>query len=485
MRLIKKKNLLILSFVLPIFLVSLFSCNKKSDFTNVIYFWHNGWAQSLDKELERKIDEFQKIIKENEGVDVVIQHSQNGNYDELPDRVLKGFATGASPTITIAYPDHVADYLSHENSYTQYVYNLEPLMNDSEIGYGKNSYLGDEYDQNDIVDAFFYESKSYIKEGVYSIPFMKSTEVLVYNKDIVEDKLIPTYYPEVLNAHEYMENLTWDQFIDMLRIVKEDIDKTSDKILGDNLEVPLICDSDENLFITKMYQNDIPFVSIKDGQGSIDFNNDKAKAVVKRLKEYYDDGLLLTKSTNNNIYSSNSFKEMKCLFTIGSSGGAGYNDPGVSNFNCEVVKVPYENEPLYVTQGPTLTLLKSVGVSDEVNDFRKEYGWKFIKYITNTTNDLDFCLYGSEGYIPVRESSYKTDLFQRYLNDDPEDQTLIQKNANVVINDINGSYFYTPAFKGSSNARTMAGSILTQVFLNKKTIDEAFKDAENEAKLGL
>lgn len=154
---------------------------------------------------------------------------------------------------------------------------------------------------------------------------MKSSEVLMYNKDIVENKLLKAYDPSITNYHEYMANLSWEQFIDLLRFVKQDMD-SGEGAYGKNLEVPLIYDSDENLYISKSMQNNIPFISIKDGKGSLDFNNDEAKTMVNTLKGYYDEGLFRTKGSNNNEYGSNYFTTSKCLFTIGSSGGAGYND---------------------------------------------------------------------------------------------------------------------------------------------------------------
>ncbi len=481
MRLTKKLN--IVKFLsLPMFLVSLFSCNSnKSVDKTKIYFWHT-FGQNVVEELSNKVEDFEKLIKENEGIDISIELTYQGSYDDMLNQVNKGLAIGNTPTICVAYPDHVADYLSHESFDEEYVYNLENLMHDSKIGYGMNSYLGDDKDETDIVNAFFAESKAYLKEGIYSIPFMKSSEVLMYNKDIVDTKLLKAYDSTISNYDEYMANLTWDQFVDLLRFVKEDMNNGG-KICGNNLEVPLIYDSDENLYISKSMQNNIPFISIKDGKGSLDFDNDEAKEMVKTLKGYYDEGLLKTKGSNNNEYGSYSFTEGRCLFAVGSSGGAGYNDPGEASFKVGVVKVPYDNNnPLYVSQGPTLTLLKSKGVSDEVNEFRKEYAWKFVKYITNTENNADMCYLGSEGYIPIRNSSYTSGYYKEYLEDA---DTFLAKTSKVVVEDINGRYLSTPAFKGSSAARDQVGAILANVFLDKYDVDKAFSEAKQLASLSM
>lgn len=476
----KKRFLSLISLLL--LSSSLVGCgsNDETTDTNVIYFWHT-FGQTLQETVQKKIDSFEALVKENEGVDVEIKMSYVGSYDDILNLTKKGFAVGNVPTIAVCYPDHVAEYLKLESFDEEYVYNLENLFDDPEIGYGKNSYLDDSLDESDFVDAFFSESSAYLKEGTYSLPFLKSSEILMYNKDIVDEVLLPNYSKDIGNYDSYMANLTWDQFVDLLRFVKEDMDSNKNTY-GEYLDVPLIYDSDENLYISRSYQNDIPFISIKDGEGSIDFNNDEAKAMVKELKGLYDEGLFITKGTNENTYGSYKFTAGETLFTIGSSGGAGYNDPGAASFNVGVVKVPYDNDnPLYVSQGPCLTMLRSNGVSDEVNEFRKEYGWKFLKYLTNTKNNVDVAYLGSQGYIPVRESCYEYDYYKEYLNDPDED--FLSRAANVVVNDINGSYLTTPAFRGSSAARDNVGSILTNVFIGKWDVDTAFDTAYNQTVL--
>ena len=475
-----KKSLLAL--ILTTFLsIGLGSCSKtnSNETSNKIYFWHT-FGQNLQDQLNKEIKTFEKLVKDNEGVDVDVELSYIGNYDEILDQIKKGFAVGNTPTIAVAYPDHVSEYLKYESFDEEYVYNLDKLFTDSTIGYGTNSYLDDSLDQSDYVDAFFEEGTNYAKEGTYSLPFLKSTEVLMYNKDIVDNVLLKNFDSNIVNTDEFMRNLTWDKFIELLRFVKQDMD-AGNETYGSNLEVPLIYDSDENLFISKSYQNEIPFISINNGEGSIDFVNDEAKNMVKELKGYYDEGLLLTKGTNNNEYGSNKFTVGETLFTIGSSGGAGYNDPGTASFNVGVVKVPYSNNnPLYVCQGPTLTLLRSNGVSDEVNEFRKEYGWKFLKYISNTENNVDAAYLGSEGYIPVRKSCYEFDYYKEYLENDED---FLSRAANCVVNEVDGKYLTTPAFRGSSAARDFAGAIIANVFLDKMTIDDAFDYAYSEVML--
>ena len=66
----KNWNKMKLFLSMPLFLVSLFSCNQKNEeSSNTIYFWHT-FGQNLQDEIKSKINEFKKIIKDEEGVDV-------------------------------------------------------------------------------------------------------------------------------------------------------------------------------------------------------------------------------------------------------------------------------------------------------------------------------------------------------------------------------------------------------------------------------
>ena len=57
----------------------------------------------------------------------------------------------------------------------------------------------------------------------------------------------------------------------------------------------------------------------------------------------------------------------------------------------------------------------------------------------------------------------------------------MSKCANTVVNEINGNYFNYPVFKGSDEARDAVEGIVTNVLLNKQTIDQAFATAYEKA----
>ncbi len=458
----------------------------KPSATSVSFSFWTTFGQANGEAVSKMAENFSKIVKEKEGVDVSISIEYQGGYDDIESKITKGFSAANTPTMAIAYPDHVANYLSNNDG--SFVYNIDDYINDPNIGFGKQNYLGDTssngktaYDADDFVTTFLDEGKHFAKEGTYTLPLMKSSEVMFYNKTAVYSAM-KIYKPEMLSndaIDEYIANMSWDELLELAEVAKNN----KDKVLG-TMETPIWYDSDSNFMISKMYQNKIGYSSVgSDGKGKIDFetgeNRTKTEALVTELKKNYDDGLLTTKGVEG-TYGSDAFKSGKVIFEIGSSGGTGYNSPEGGAIDVGIVKVPASNNnPLYVSQGPTLTFLKSSAYSNEENDAKMYYAWQFAKYLTNPDVNVYLCVYGSEGYLPVRYSAYETANYLDFM----ENGEIYAQSAEVLIDDIDGHYLNSEVFVGSAQLRDQVGGVLTQILKGTKTnVSEAIDDAISNTK---
>ena len=457
-----------------------------------ITFWHT-FGQSIVETLTEKIQEFHDLVLENENVNVTIELSYSGSYDDILTKINNGFSAGNIPTIAVAYPDHVADYLSRETYDGQYVVNLEPYINNEEYGFNTQPYLGDEEGLDDFIESYYEEGTAYAKEGVFSLPLMKSSEVMFYNENIISLALTgnsrftgykptPDFVPTEENIRNYMENLTWDEFMNFCQFINN-----NKSYFANTIEYPAYYDSDGNLFITKMYQNNIPYASVdENGSGVIEFESGTARTQAEQLiadiNAEHEAGLFTTKGVEG-TYGSNNFTEVKSVFSIGSSGGTGYTVPTSGTFNVRAVKVPYDNDnPIYVSQGPTLCIMNNPRYSQEENSLRQEYAWRFIKYLTNAEVNVELCIRGSNGYVPVRYSAYESEDFTSFLLGGD----IYAETASVILDDIRNEFIVTPVFKGSAELREQGGSIITSVFTDQKTnITQAFDDAINETKIAM
>lgn len=467
--------------------LSLASCGKPTDSGTTsaggtqgkinVYFWTTTGAQ-LEEQIESYATQFEKYIKQYEGVDVDIIIQNQGGYDEIKSQITTGLGSNIIPTIAVAYPDHVASYLADKPGS---VVNLADYINSDTLGFKKDpiTELNDTYDETDFIQKYYEEGTIYQEEGVYSLPFLKSSEVMIVNSDLVEKR---TFGSEVNNGREvtstYLSNMTWDDLMALCKYVVENKDEFP------NVKWPLYIDSDSNFFITQAMQRGLPYLGNGDtAEEKLLFNNKDTKAMVQEFYDLFDQGYFMTKGNNNSEYGSNYFTKEETLITIGSSGGAGYNDLVNSVNGVGVYKVPAANDnPVYVSQGLTLCMFHNPANADD--NLRIEYGWRFLKYILSP-NANTILSFASQGYVPVRTSAVTSPSYQAYINPEYEDdETLLTKTSRVVINDINGAYYNLPLFKGSDAARTQVEGIVSsfvRIQSGGLTLDDAFQNAYEAA----
>lgn len=357
--------------------------------------------------------------------------------------------------------------------------NLQDFIDSDELGFGKESWEPSKEGISDFVSSWIDEGKHFTKEGMYCFPYLKSSEVMFYNLTVLR-RVMPLHDSSVVgddSIKEYMNNLSWDGFIDLCETIWKNKDQATSALV-----YPAFYDSDSNLFISQLMQSNIGFSSVKDGKGVIDFkegeNRTKAEALVSKLADAYNNHLLTTKGVTT-TYGSDSFKKGESIFSIGSSGGSGYNFS--TEFDIGVCKVPaLNNNPLYVSQGVSLAILNSPKYSKTENEFKTKYAWKLVKYLTGAENNATLCFKGSEGYMPVRESAYTTDIALDFLSN--PDYGTYGDTANVVRNDIADKYFSTACFPGSAVLREEVGNLITSA-LKGTDVSSAFDTAINNALL--
>ena len=115
------------------------------------------------------------------------------DYGKIYNDVITNIATDTTPNVCITYPDHIATYLTGEDT----VVPLDDLFADEKYGLGGSEVRFDSPTQAEIIPQFLSECA--INGHYYAIPYMRSTEACYVNKTYVE-KLGYTL-PEVL---------TWD-----------------------------------------------------------------------------------------------------------------------------------------------------------------------------------------------------------------------------------------------------------------------------------
>lgn len=434
-----KSKILMLATMIGGAAVALTACPTPPSTTKVI-FWHTMGKSSIEI-LDGVIAQFEK---ENPGIKVT--HAAKGGYNELRTAVENAIAAGDVPTMAYCYPDHVANYLT-SNAVVRID---ETFLKDPELAFTAEEGL-----ESDFIEAYWQEGQCYDVEGMYSVPFSKSTEVMFYNKTAFQANgwEVPTTWAE-------METL-------MAKIKAKDPSKT-----------PLGYDSDSNLFITLCEQYGIPYTTnenITKGADHFLFNNTKAKEMVTRVKGWYTNGWFTSQGTSEDGgYTSTKFKNGELYMTVGSTGGTTYNYS--DNFEIGIAPIPGAEtdggNSHVIMQGPSITFLR------RCTPEQKAASWKFYKYLVNAENSANFAT--KTGYSPARTSSFECDTWNDFMNDTTITgaEDLVRRTVDFNKTLMN-KYFTSATFKGSSTARDEVGGIITTVCTGAKTLDEAFTDAYN------
>ena len=460
-----------------------------------IDLWHSN-GSTVENALKLYAEDF-NVIYPNVTVNII----KNGNnYDELRQNVINAIRGGQIPNIVQNYPDHVMEYINNEA-----LISLTPYIMHETFGY--NSAVESE-SFTDILLSYRQENSQYTTDGeYYSLPFNKSTEVMIYNKTMFD----------ILIADGVIDEMptTWQGLFavaDDLMLIKDDviddittkfnspsailsIHKDAEQIqaIKDNF-VPITYDSPANAFITLTRQWDGDYTAIDSQRnGLILFDNDGTRSMLSYFFDNRDTAFTLPGIWGIE-YASDAFKTGQTAVTFGSTGGARYNTPniidGESVFEFGVAPMPYNADMpesrTAIQQGTNMS------ITTAGNDQDKLASWLFLQYLTSNDVQLDFAL--KTGYSPVRKTCYDDPIYVLFRdgkdaagNDLAGEALMKSRAANAAA--LQSDYLYfDQAFIGSSNTRAAVEEAFERVILGavdgttkQEIIDNAIAAAKSDS----
>ena len=417
-----------------------------------INFYHTMGA-NLRAVLERYIVKFQKLYP-----NITVVNETIGSYDDVRDQIQTEIIGGRQPNLAYCYPDHVA--LFNQAGAVQSLNDFLPdgYYNDVTITRkdGTEVSLNLTTDEkNDFIKGYYDEGFKFDDGSkMYTLPFLKSTEVLYYNKT-------------VFNELGLSEPKTWDDLEHICEVLKENYPNC----------VPFGYDSEANWFITMCEQLGTPYTS-SSGEHFL-FDTPENRAFVEKFKTWKSKGYFTTQSLLEGKYTSTLFVKAKdggSFMSIGSSAGATNQRPaseeGKYPFEVGITSIPQVNpeKPKVISQGPSVCIFKKSNPQEVLAS------WLFIKYLT-TNPDFQAEFSDASGYVPVLNSVLENDIYKDYMQKAETNGTrYIQYYSATVCMQQEKAYYTSPAFVGSSKARDMVGSLMASVFAGTD-IDTAFKEA--------
>ena len=405
-----------------------------------ITFWHTMGADNkklLDEAIARFNEKYPNIT---------VEHQSCGDYDSLFDQVRTKLIAGKQPNMVFCYPEHVAAY-----NKAGAVLTLDSLINNQNVIAGSNEIMGFTQAQiDDFIPAFYEEGRMFGDGKMYSLPFMKATELLYYNKTVFDSL--------GLEAPE-----TWDDVEAIIQVLKEEYPNS----------IPLGYDYEGNMFITLAAQYGSEYTSATGDHYT--FVNDTNKAFIAKFAEWYQKGWMSTSALMGGYYTSDSFIKYddevgKMFMSIASSAGARYQRPEKVDdtypFEVGIVSIPQidPDNPKVISQGPSICIFEDENVQEVYAS------WLFLKFLTT---DLEFQAEYSEksGYVPVIQSVVETEQYQDLL-EKADGGEFINALAIKVSCEQYNAYFNTPAFSGSANAREQVGLLLQSVFAKYSLVND-------------
>ena len=423
-----------------------------------IVFWaKNDSNRNQVAVYQKAIDEFQALYP-----NVTVNMRLYTDYGRIYNDVITNISTNTTPNVCITYPDHIATYLTGANT----VMPLDELMADAKYGLGGSEVKFDAPKAEEIVPQFLSECG--IGGQTYAMPYMRSTEALYVNEDLVK-KL----------GFEVPEIPTWDFIWEVSEKAMEQDGDGTFTVNGQKVMIPFIYKSTDNMMISMLRQKGAPYST---ADGEIQIFNDTTKEL---LEEIHAHGKSRSFSTFGiSSYPGNFLNAGQCIFAIDSTAGATWmgseapmldiHKEQVVPFHTKVTVIPQfdPENPKMISQGPSMCVFKKENPQEVLAS------WLFMQYLL--TNEIQLGYAETEGYLPVTGTALSSDEYRDYLSrrgeDNREHYDIKIQASELLMNNI-GNTFVTPVFNGSASLRSAAGQLVENTVKGarrKQEMNDAF-----------
>lgn len=428
--------------------------------TYEITFWAKNDTNKTQVEIyDKAVADFQSLYP---NIHVTVRYYTD--YSRIYNDVITNISTNTTPNVCITYPDHIATYLTGENT----VVPLDDLFSDKEYGLGGSEVKFDAPSLNDIVPKFLDECT--ISGNYYAVPFMRSTEALYINKTYVERL-----------GYSIPDIVTWDWIWEVSDKAAEKDENGIYKLNGQNVMIPFIYKSTDNMMIQMLKQRNADYSTIT---GEVKIFNDDTFDILYTIADHVKQGAFSTFKISS--YPANFLNAGQCIFAIDSTAGAtwmGSNAPLADiaedmfvDFETVVRTVPqYDPEhQQMISQGPSICIFNKEDPQEVLAS------WLFTQFML--TNEVQIAYSSTEGYVPVTLKAQESQEYQNYLSREGEDNTTyydIKIKASKLLLDNIDNTFVTPVFNGSASVRDAAGQMIenvTKSIRRKQTVDSEYMD---------
>ncbi|MBR6558965.1 MAG: extracellular solute-binding protein [Clostridia bacterium] len=465
------KRFLSLTVLLLVLLPTLFACHGSRDKVSFVIpenfnesknYEITFWAKNDTNVTQTAI--YNKAITDFEALypNIKVNLRLYTDYGKIYNDVITNIATDTTPNVCITYPDHIATYMTGEDT----VVPLDGLFSHPEYGFGGTKLKYDGPTLEEMVPKFL--SECILGDEHYAIPYMRSTEACYVNKTYVE--ALGYTLPEIL---------TWDFVWEVSEAAMATDDNGNFIVNGQQVLIPFIYKSSDNMMIQYLKQSGGNY-STPDGE--VQIFNDHTKDFLYTISAHTKTKAFSTFKISG--YPANFLNAGQCIFAVDSTAGAtwmGSNAPLVDisedrivEFETVVMPIPQADpeNPRMISQGPSICIFNKEDSGEVLAS------WIFAQYLL--TNEVQISYSQTEGYAPVTLKAQNSPEYLDYLSREGEDNQLyydIKIKAVKLLMENTDNTFVTPVFNGSASLRDAAGQLIEEVTKStrrKKTVDEKF-----------
>ena len=402
------------------------------------------WAKNDTNKVQTAV--YTKAIEDFEEMypNVKINLRLYADYSRIFADVITNIATKTTPNVCITYPDHIATYMTGQDVVLQ----MDDWMQDRRYGLGGSEVRFDSPKQEEIVPEFLNECV--LDNHYYALPYMRSTEALYVNEDMVKQL-----------GYELPDIVTWDFVWEVSEKAMEKNEDGTFKINGQNVMIPFIYKSTDNMMITMLKQLDAPYST---DNGEVLIFNDTTKGLLEEIYTHAKSRAFSTFAISS--YPGNFLNAGQCIFAVDSTAGATWmgseapmmdiHEEQVVPFHIKVLPIPqfHPEEPKMISQGPSICIFNK----DDPQVVLAS--WLFTQYLISNTVQLGYA--ETEGYLPVTLKAQESAEYQDYLSrkGEDDDHYFVKIEASELLRRHTSDTFVTPVFNGSASLRSAAGQLI-------------------------
>ena len=417
------------------------------------------WAKNDTNKTQTNI--YEKAIRDFEALypNIHVNMRLYTDYGKIYNDVITNIATQTTPNVCITYPDHIATYMTGDNV----IVPLDELFADAKYGLDGAELQFDGPSLGEMVPEFLEEC-AFNGDGIhYAVPYMRSTEAMYINQDYVEQL-----------GYELPDVLTWDFVWEVADKAAEKNQDGTYKLNGQNVMIPFIYKSTDNMMIQMLKQLDAGYST---PEGEVLIFNDETRSILETVAEHVRTGAFSTFKISS--YPANFLNAGQCVFAVDSTAGSTWmgSEAPLSDiapdkyvqFKTAVRPVPqYDPEhPQMISQGPSICIFNKHDPQEVLAS------WLFTQYLL--TNEVQNAYAGTEGYVPVTLKAQQSEEYQAYLNDPA--QYDVKLAATQLLMAHTQDTFVTPVFNGSTSLRDAAGQLIESTAKSvrrNETVDDAY-----------